>query len=79
MTGAATQDVPSWVVRALHMSVQTEITLLAGRPFPQGASADRDGTNFSLWAPEAERVELCLFADDGEETRVDLGHRTAQQ
>ncbi|MDA0181933.1 glycogen debranching protein GlgX [Solirubrobacter phytolaccae] len=53
--------------------------LLAGKPFPQGATADASGTNFSLWAPNAERVELCLFDDDGNETRVDLVERTAQQ
>ena len=56
----------------------SELTVLAGRPFPQGAAAAY-GTNFSLWAPEAERVELCRFDDDGAETRVELEHRTAQQ
>jgi len=56
-----------------------EITTLAGRPFPQGATAGPDGTNFSLWAPEAERVELCLFDDDGVESRIELRERTALQ
>ncbi|ETK32483.1 glycogen debranching protein [Microbispora sp. ATCC PTA-5024] len=30
------------------------------------------GTNFSVFSEVAERVELCLFDDAGEETRVDL-------
>ena len=36
-----------------------------------GASVTDSGTNFTLRAPHAERVELCLFADD-QQTRVDL-------
>ena len=36
-----------------------------GRPFPLGASWDGDGTNFSLFSEHAERVELCLFDDEG--------------
>ena len=38
---------------------------LAGRPFPLGATWDGEGTNFSLFSEHAERVELCLFDDDG--------------
>lgn len=36
-------------------------TLLPGKDFPFGATSDPDGCNFVIWAPEAERVELCLF------------------
>ncbi len=36
-----------------------------------GATVIDSGTNFTLRAPHAERVELCLFVDD-RETRVDL-------
>ena len=36
-----------------------------GRPFPLGATWDGEGTNFSLFSEHAERVELCLFDDDG--------------
>jgi isoamylase len=43
-----------------------------GRPFPLGASWDGEGTNFSLFSEAAEKVELCLFDEDGEETRVPL-------
>src|SRR5918994_7126436 len=48
-----------------------------GRPFPLGATWDGEGTNFSLFSENAEWVELCLFADDGAETRVPLREHTA--
>ena len=32
-----------------------------GRPFPLGPTWDGEGTNFSLFSENAERVELCLF------------------
>ncbi|WP_283132781.1 glycogen debranching protein GlgX [Rhizohabitans arisaemae] len=43
-----------------------------GEPYPLGATWDGEGTNFSIFSESAERVELCLFDDDGVETRVDL-------
>jgi isoamylase len=43
-----------------------------GNPYPLGATYDGSGTNFSVFTEVAERVELCLFADDGSETRLDL-------
>jgi isoamylase len=43
-----------------------------GRPYPLGAVYDGAGTNFSLFSEIAERVELCLFDDDGTEHRVPL-------
>ncbi|MDA1096534.1 MAG: glycogen debranching protein GlgX [Chloroflexi bacterium] len=43
-----------------------------GRPFPLGAQYDGSGTHFSVFSEVAERVELCLFDDQGIETRVDL-------
>ncbi len=48
-----------------------------GEPFPLGAHWDGGGTNFSLFSEHAERVELCLFDDGGEETRVDMVARQA--
>jgi glycogen operon protein len=50
-----------------------------GRPFPQGSTWDGTGTNFSLFSENAERVELCLFGDDGGEQRIDIRDRTAFQ
>jgi len=48
-----------------------------GQPFPLGATCDEDGTNFSLFSEHAERVELCLFDADDNETRVEVVERTA--
>jgi glycogen operon protein len=36
-----------------------------------------DGTNFAVATEVADAVEVCLFADDGSETRVELPSRTA--
>lgn len=43
-----------------------------GKAYPLGATYDGVGTNFAVFSEAAERVELCLFADDGTETRVVL-------
>jgi isoamylase len=48
-----------------------------GKPFPLGAMWDGQGTNFSLFSEHADRVELCLFDDADDETRVELTERTA--
>ena len=49
-----------------------------GRPFPLGATWDGGGTNFSLFSEHAEWIELCLFDEDGEESRVEMTQRQAQ-
>jgi isoamylase len=51
--------------------------LRPGRPLPQGSTWDGDGVNFSLFSENANRVELCLLADDGSERRIDVRDRTA--
>ncbi|MQA16615.1 MAG: glycogen debranching protein GlgX [Pseudonocardiaceae bacterium] len=43
-----------------------------GSAYPLGASYDGAGTNFALFSDVAERVELCLFDDDGTETSFRL-------
>jgi isoamylase len=48
-----------------------------GEPRPLGATFDGTGTNFSLFSEVGERVELCLFDEDGVETRADLPEQTA--
>ncbi len=48
-----------------------------GRPFPLGALWTGSGTNFSLFSENAERVELCLFDEEENETRVEMTERTA--
>jgi glycogen operon protein len=48
-----------------------------GQPYPLGATYDGSGTNFSLFSEVAQRVELCLFDEQGKETHVDLPEVTA--
>jgi isoamylase len=48
-----------------------------GDPYPLGATYDGSGTNFSLFSEVAEKVELCLFDEQGRETRVPLYEVTA--
>ena len=43
-----------------------------GSPYPLGATFDGVGTNFALFSEAATAVQLCLIANDGTETRVDL-------
>lgn len=49
----------------------------AGDPSRLGATWDGEGTNFALYSAFADRVELCLFDDDGRETaRITLPEYT---
>jgi isoamylase len=41
-----------------------------GSAYPLGATFDGTGTNFALFSEVAESVELCLFDDQRQETRV---------
>ncbi|MEO7813011.1 MAG: glycogen debranching enzyme GlgX, partial [Usitatibacter sp.] len=52
--------------------------LWPGSPYPLGATWDGEGVNFALYSRHAEKVELCLFDDDGkrELTRTVLRERT---
>jgi isoamylase len=43
-----------------------------GDTYPLGASYDGAGTNFALFSELAEQVELCLFDDQGAESRIPL-------
>jgi glycogen operon protein len=50
---------------------------LPGSPHPLGATWDGQGVNFALYSENAEAVELCLFDERDEETRVAVTQRTA--
>jgi len=54
------------------------IPVREGRPFPLGATWDGLGVNFALFSANAQRVELCLFDNDGktelERARAIAGH-----
>ena len=43
-----------------------------GDAFPLGATFDGLGTNFSVFSQVAEGIDVCLFDDDGTETRLAL-------
>ncbi|GAC1361551.1 MAG: glycogen debranching protein GlgX [Actinomycetota bacterium] len=50
----------------------SEIEQWLGRAYPLGATYDGAGTNFSVFSEVAEKVELCLFDDEGVEHHVHL-------
>jgi isoamylase len=50
---------------------------LPGSPHPLGATWDGQGVNFSLFSASAEGVELCLFDEQGTETRIAVTQSTA--
>ncbi len=49
-----------------------------GNPYPLGATWDGKGVNFTLYSNCATAVELCLFDDENNETRIDITERTHQ-
>lgn len=55
-----------------------QVSMAEGRPAPLGARFDGEGVNFALFSENAERVELCLFSEDGrtELQRIALPERT---
>ena len=54
-----------------------DLSILAGRPAPLGATVDDDGVNFAVFSDNATRMTLCLFSEDGttETHRLDLPER----
>ncbi|WP_419826599.1 glycogen debranching protein GlgX [Sphingomonas sp.] len=50
--------------------------LRAGQPYPLGASYDGAGVNFAVFSGNADGIELCVFGDDGTETRLALNECT---
>src|SRR6266540_488946 len=57
--------------------IPTNQPVWPGRPRPLGATWDGEGTNFAVFAEEAEAVELCLFDERGAERRLELPEVTA--
>ena len=47
-----------------------------GRGWPLGAAWTPESTNFAVHAPMADRLWVCLFDEDGRETRHELTERT---
>src|ERR1700710_2205057 len=51
------------LVQAAQLLRRSNVT--EGKPFPLGATWDGLGVNFAIFSAHAEKVELCLFDDDG--------------
>ncbi len=49
-----------------------DIQVWPGQPHPLGATWDGAGTNFALFSENATGVDLCLFDEGGQETRLPL-------
>ncbi|HEY0144928.1 MAG TPA: glycogen debranching enzyme GlgX, partial [Methylovirgula sp.] len=47
------------------MTETSSSRLLAGSPYPLGATWDGLGTNFAVFSAHAEGVDLCLFDPSG--------------
>ena len=69
MTPAVVPD--STVIAPEHTSGEV-LTIWPGTWYPLGATYDGTGCNFSVFSEVAERVELCLFDDAGNEQRLVL-------
>jgi glycogen operon protein len=61
----------NWII-ADNNEKETVMKIWPGQPYPLGAVFDGAGTNFSLFSEIAERVELCLFDENDNETCIDL-------
>ena len=63
---------------ATSVTRPASLPLTAGQPWPMGAQVvgdgDQHGLNLAVWAPDATRIEVCLFDDEGliEITRLAL-------
>src|SRR3989454_6816183 len=62
--------------RTTESSNVGSVTVWPGLPLPLGASFDGAGTNFSIFSDVAERIDLCLFDENGKETRITLPEKT---
>jgi isoamylase len=47
-----------------------------GHPAPLGATWDGEGTNFAVFSQGAEAMDVCLFDETGDETRIPLEETT---
>jgi isoamylase len=55
-----------------NLADRNEVDELPGIEFPLGATVRDGGTNFAVAAADADAITLCLFDDDGRETRIPL-------
>lgn len=53
------------------------MTRLFSRPYPLGATLNKEGCNFSIHAPGVKDIQLALFASDGSYSLHDLPNEYA--
>ena len=46
--------------------VMKKSAIQRGKPYPMGATADKNGINFAIFSAHATKVEVCLFDKKGE-------------
>ena len=54
-----------------------DVRVTPGIPYPLGATADAKGVNFAVYSEHATNVDLCIFDEKDNETRLRLRQRTA--
>ena len=68
---------PRTATRTWHWQHHDERTpVWPGRHQALGATWSSEATNFAVWSPEATAMWVCLFDDDGHETRHELTEQT---
>src|SRR5579871_1162256 len=50
--------------------------ILPGKPYPQGATWDGAGVNFSIYSENATGVDLCLYDEAGAERTIRITEST---
>ena len=53
-----------------------KLNLSAGKPYPLGATVSSNGINFAVFSTNAEKIQLCLFDEEGRETQLFLPEKT---
>jgi hypothetical protein len=67
---------PDWETVAMQATMPlSTMKTLPGAPYPLAAVYDGSGTNFAVFSEVAERIDLCLFDEDGRETRITMNER----
>src|SRR6185503_4370095 len=61
-----------WLVEGPPGREGSSMEVWPGTPYPLGATFDGVGTNFAVFSEVADQVELCLFDDARNETRVSM-------
>src|SRR5690242_21811477 len=71
LVGLCRQFSPSGVCPLTHAAApqSSPLEMWPGKAYPLGATYDGFGTNFAVFSEAADKVELCLFDNDGTETR----------